>query len=127
LQLKEVVRLHTDVVATTGGSQGLRDIGSLESALAQPRQSFDGADLYPDLVSKAAAMGFSLISNHPFVDGNKRIGHYAMEVFLDLNGFEISAGIDEQEKVVLSVASGRLNLDVFTAWLRKNTVGKSQK
>jgi death-on-curing protein len=82
--------------------------------------TFDGVDLYPTLISKAAALGFSLIQGHPFVDGNKRIGHAAMEVFLVLNGFEIFASVDEQEATVLAVASGSLSREALTAWLESH-------
>ena len=75
--------------------------------MAQPRQSFDGADLYPSIPEKAAALGFSLISNHPFIDGNKRVGHAAIEIFLILNGHELHADVDEQERLVLGVAAER--------------------
>ena len=88
---------------------GLRDLGLLESSLAQPHQSFGSVDLYPGLNAKAAALGFSLIQNHPFVDGNKRIGHAVMETTLVLNGIELTATIDAAEAVVLAVASRRLN------------------
>jgi death-on-curing protein len=81
--------------------------------------TFDGADLYPTLVAKAAALGFSLIQGHPFVDGNKRIGHAAMEVFLVLNGFAIVASVDEQESTVLAVASGSLSREALTNWLER--------
>lgn len=74
LTLAEVLELHRLVITQTGGGQGLRDLGLLESAIAQPRQTFGGQDLYPDLPAKAAALGFSLIANHPFIDGNKRVG-----------------------------------------------------
>jgi death on curing protein len=70
--------------------------------------TFGGEDLYPSLLEKAAALGFSIIMNHPFVDGNKRTGHAAMETFLILNGMEINASVDEQERVVLAIASGEL-------------------
>ena len=72
---------------------------ALESALAQPQMTFGGEDLYPTLVDKAAALGYALIKNHPFLDGNKRTGHAAMEVFLVLNGYEIHADVEEQEHV----------------------------
>ncbi len=84
----------------------MRDLGALESSLAQPRMSFGGQELYPTLVDKASALAFSLGLNHPFLDGNKRVGHAAMETFLVLNGYEISADADEQEQVVLRLASG---------------------
>ena len=89
LTLGEVVELHRRLLAQSGGSAGIRDIGLLESALAQPRATFDGNDLHPTVADKAAALGFALVANHPFVDGNKRVGHAAMEVFLVLNGYEI--------------------------------------
>jgi len=76
--------------------------------------------LYPGLTAKAAALGFSLIQNHPFVDGNKRIGHAAMETTLMLNGFELSASVDAAEAAVLAVASGQLNRDAFTRWVMAN-------
>jgi hypothetical protein len=83
LTLGEVVTLHRAVVAATGGAEGLRDLGALESALAQPKATFDAVDLYPTVIGKAASLAFSLAMNHPFVDGNKRIAHAAMAVFLD--------------------------------------------
>ncbi len=89
----------------------------LESAIAQPRQSFDRADLYPSIIDKAVALGFSLISNHPFIDGNERVGHAALEVFLILNGYEIEASVDEQERVVLAVAAGEMTREEFSAWV----------
>lgn len=79
LTFAEVLELHQSVLEQWGGASGIRDINALESAIAQPRQSFGGADLYPDLASKAAALCFSLVLNHPFIDGNKQIGHAAME------------------------------------------------
>ncbi len=91
--------------------------GALESAVAQPRMTFGGAELYPTVVEKAASLGFSLIQNHPFVDGNKRTAHAAMETFLVLNRYEIRATVDEQESVILQVASGRMNRDEFVRWL----------
>lgn len=120
LSLAEVLELHRRLIETSGGGLGLRDFGMLKSALSQPRLTFDGNELYPDVIDKAAALGFSLIQNHPFVDGNKRIGHAAMEVFLVLNGFEIAAGVDEQERTVLAVASGRMSRAELTGWVRSN-------
>ncbi len=101
---------------------GIRDLGALESAVAQPRMTFGGSDLYIDIAAKAAALCLSLIQNHPFVDGNKRVGHAAMEAFLLLNGCEIQAPAGEQEQVVLSVASGNLSRDNPAVWLREHVV-----
>ena len=120
LSIHEVLALHERIAAQSGGGIGLRDLGLLESALAQPRQSFGGADLYPSLIEKAVALGFSLIANHPFVDGNKRVGHAAMEIFLVLNGQEIDANVDEQERVVLAVAAGEMTREQLTDWLREH-------
>lgn len=117
LTLGEVVELHRRLLAQSGGGTGLRDLGLLESALAQPRATFDGQDLHPTIVDKAAALCFALVANHPFVDGNKRIGHAAMEVFLVLNGFEIKATVEEQEDLMLRVASSGLNRAALAAWL----------
>jgi death-on-curing protein len=115
--LKEAIELHLRVIEQSGGLAGIRDLGMLESALAQPLMTLGGEELYPTLAEKASALGFSLIKNHPFIDGNKRIGHAVIEVFLVLNGYEIEATVDEQERVILSVASGELGRDGFTDWL----------
>lgn len=106
----------------SGGLVGIRDLGALESAVAQPRMTFSGVDLYPSLVEKASALGFSLIQGHPFVDGNKLTGHAALETFLVLNGYHIDASVDEQVAIVLQVAAGTLDRDALTAWLRNHTV-----
>lgn len=118
LALSEVVELHRRLLEATGGAAGIRDLGALESALAQPKMALAGGDLYPTLAEKAAALCFSLVGNHPFVDGNKRVGHAAMETFLVLNGAELDAGLDEQERVMLDLAAGRIDRDQLADWLR---------
>lgn len=118
LSLGEVVDLHDRLLGATGGTPGIRDAGALDSSIAQPKATFAGADLYPTLVEKAAALCFSLARNHPFVDGNKRIGHAAMETFLILNGSEIDAHVDEQERLILDLTAGRMDLMQLTDWLR---------
>jgi death-on-curing protein len=120
LTLGEVVALHRGVIRATGGAAGVRDLRALESAVAQPRATFGGDDLYPGLVEKTASLGFSLVMNHPFVDGNKRAGHAAMETFLVLNGSELDAAIDEQERIMLDLAAGRLSRDELIHWLRNH-------
>src|SRR5262245_63258916 len=109
LALSEVVELHWRLLEATGGAVGIRDLGALESAVAQPKMTLAGSDLYPTLEEKAAALCFSLVANHPFVDGNKRVGHAAMETFLVLNGAEIDAGLDKQERIMLELAAGCLD------------------
>lgn len=116
LTLHEVLELYHQVMEQSGGAIGVRDLNALESALAQPRM-FGRKELYPTIVEKAAAPGFSLIRTHPFLDGNKRTGHATMETFLVLNGYEIEASVDEQEQVVLQVASGEMGREAFTEWL----------
>ncbi|MFQ6045852.1 MAG: type II toxin-antitoxin system death-on-curing family toxin [Gemmatimonadales bacterium] len=119
LSLGEVLELHRRIIATTGGASELRDLGALESAVAQPRMTFGGEDLYADLASKAAALGYSIIQNHPFVDGNKRVGHAALETFLVLNGSELDAPVTEAEQVILEVAAGTRDRDGFLEWVRR--------
>lgn len=122
LSLREILELHDKVVEVSGGARGIRDMRALESAINQPRLTFNRTDLYPDIVAKAAALCFFLVMNHPFVDGNKRIGHAAMETFLILNGFEVEASVDDQEKIILDLADGRLNREKFTTWLHKHII-----
>lgn len=126
LTLSEVLELYHLVMEQSGGAAGVRDLNALESALAQPRMTFGGQELYPTIVEKASALGFSLIRNHPFVDGNKRLGHAAMETFLVLNDYEIEASVDEQEQVILQVASGEMGREAFTDWLRAHIVPKTR-
>lgn len=116
LSLGEIVDLHQALLDQTGGATGIRDLGGLESALAQPRATFDGTDLHPTVVHKAAALGFSLTLSHPFVDGNKRVAHAAMEVFLLLNGRELVGTVDEQERLMLDLADGQITREELTAW-----------
>ena len=125
LTLNETLELHRRIIAQSGGAPGVLNLGAFESALAQPQMTFDENDLHPTIADKTAALGFSLIQNHPFVDGNKRIGHASMEVFLVLNGFEISASVREQEHIILNVASGTLDRAGLSAWLRGHIVPKN--
>jgi len=118
----EVLELHQAVIEQSGGSSGIRDFGALQSAVAQPRMTFGGSDLYPTIEEKVAALGFSLICNHPFVDGNKRVGHAAMETFLVLNGCEIAATADETERLILGIAAGSVSPEDLVNWLRARVV-----
>lgn len=122
LDLAQVLELHRRILATSGGSPGVRDLGGLQSALAQPRATFGGEELNPSLEEKAATLCFSLALNHAFVDGNKRIAHAAMETFLVLNGHEIEASVDEQEKVMLELAAGTMTKARLLDWLRPRIV-----
>ncbi|NEP52910.1 MAG: type II toxin-antitoxin system death-on-curing family toxin [Moorea sp. SIO3C2] len=117
LTVSDALELYHRIIQHSGGTEGISNLGALESALAQPRMTFGGEELYPTITEKAAALGFSIINNHPFIDGNKRTGHAAMEVFLVLNGFEINASVDEQEQMILQVASGQVSREELANWL----------
>ncbi len=125
LTLLQILDLHRQIIEQSGGASGIRDLNPLKSAIAQPRMTFGGAELYASIQEKATALGFSIIMNHPFIDGNKRIGHAAMEVFLLLNGMEIFASVDAQEKIILSVAAGEADREAFVHWLTAHVKGQS--
>jgi death on curing protein len=120
LTLTEILSLHALLLTQTGGANGIRDLGGLESAIAQPMMTFGERELYPTLATKAAALCFSLVMNHPFVDGNKRIGHAAMETFLALNHFQLAADIDSSESTILTLAAGNLTREQLVAWVTAN-------
>ncbi len=120
INLDQILALHNHIIQTSGGSAGIRDPGGLESAIAQPLMTFGGQDLYPTVIEKAAALCFSLIGNHPFVDGNKRVGHAAMAVFLRSNGYRIDATVDIQEQIILGLASGKVSREQLVEWLREH-------
>lgn len=126
LTIFQILALHQRLIAESGGASGVRDFGALESAVAQPEMTFAGEDLYPTLIDKAGALAYSLCMNHPFVDGNKRIAHAAMEVFLVLNGCEISASVDEQEKIFLDLASGKVSREELVEWMKIKVMPISQ-
>jgi death-on-curing protein len=117
LSISEVVELHRRIIEQSGGSTGLRDLGRLESSVMEPLQTFNNHELYPAVIDKAAALGYFLIQNHPFVDGNKRVGHAALETLLVLNGWELSASLAEQESTILGVARGDISREEFTRWV----------
>lgn len=124
LTLPELLELHRQVVAASGGAVVIHSLEGLESALAQPHMTCGGQEAYPTISEKASALAFSLVKNHPFRDGNKRTGHAAMEVFLLLNGYELHASIDEQEQIILRLASGTLERDAFTKWVSSHIIRK---
>ena len=113
----QIVLLHEQLIEATGGSSGLRDEGMLDSALNAPFQTFGGEDVYPSLQQKAARLCFGLVKNHPFVDGNKRIGAHAMLVFLALNGIELQHTQTELSEVILQLAAGALQPTDLLDWI----------
>jgi death-on-curing protein len=124
LTIGQVLTLQRILINDTGGSHGVRDAGAVESAVAQPQMTFAGSDLYPTLIEKAAALGFSLIQNHPFVDGNKRTGLASTVAFLRANGHDLSGTADEQERTILAVAAGELAREEWTAWVRAHVAAR---
>lgn len=113
----QVTALHSALIREFGGIDGIRDEGLLESALAAPFQTFGGEPVYPSLQAKAAQLGFGLIRNHPFVDGNKRIGAHTMLVFLAVNGIELRYEQQELIDIVLSVAAGQIDRQGLLQWI----------
>ena len=117
----QVLFIHARLLAETGGAPGVRDLGLLESAIARPQATFDGQDLYPDLYANAAAVMVGLVNNHPFIDGNKRVGITAAVLFLVRNGVQLRADNEELEQVTLEVAQGHLTVEQMAAWFRRHT------
>ena len=118
LSKQQILMLHSMLVAQSGGMDGLRDEGLLESAINTPLQTFDGQELYPTVLEKAARLGYGLIHNHPFMDGNKRIGTHAMLVFLDINNITLSYEDDDLIAAILRVASGDMDEGELLEWLK---------
>ena len=121
LNINQVLAIHSEVIKQTGGSGGTRDLGLLDSAVARPQATFGGEDLYPDIFSKAARLGHSLIRNHPFVDGNKRTGYVSMRLFLNINGYDIKAHEDEKYKFVIEIAEKERDEKSIAEWLKKHS------
>lgn len=117
---EKVLLLHKLITEETGGDPSLRDKALLNSALESAFQTFDGAELYPSKEEKAARLGHSLISNHAFVDGNKRIGMYVLLTFLEVNGIRLSPSVDDVARVGLAVASGEMNYETLLEWILDN-------
>lgn len=117
---EKVLLLHQLITQETGGSAGVRDYAMLESALESAFVTFDGQDLYPSKEEKAAKIGFSLISNHAFVDGNKRIGMYVMLTFLEVNGIKLDVTNDDIESLAMSVAAGQGKYEEVLYWIEQH-------
>lgn len=117
---EKVLLLHQIMAQATGGSIGIRDEGLLESALEAAFSGFGGVDFYPTKEEKGARLGYSLISNHAFVDGNKRIGMYVMLTFLEVNGIRMDCSNEDVVRAGLSVAEGTMDYDGLLAWVREH-------
>ncbi|MBR2634465.1 MAG: type II toxin-antitoxin system death-on-curing family toxin [Clostridia bacterium] len=119
---EKVLLLHQLITQETGGDPNLRDAALLESALESAFVTFDGKELYPTKEEKGAKLGFSLISNHAFVDGNKRIGMYVLLTFLEINGTPIDPTSEEVARVGLAVAAGEMGYEELLRWIRENRI-----
>lgn len=122
LSKDKVLQLHQLIARQSGGSADLRDEGLLYSALEGAFQTFDGVDLYPSIEEKGARLGFSLVSNHPFVDGNKRIGILTMLTFLEVNGVYVEATNGEVAALGYALADGSADYDCLVAWVNNHRV-----
>ena len=122
LKKEHILSLHSELIKETGGVAGLRDEGLLDSALNAPFQSFGEAEPYPSIQQKGVRLGFGLIKNHAFVDGNKRIGAHAMLMFLSLNGIELSYTQEELSDVIVGVASDKINFEELLEWVIEHQI-----
>ena len=124
LSVEQLLDLHDQLLAAFGGRAGLRDRGGLEAAAARPAASFGGEDLYIDLAAKAAALFHSLVMNHPFADGNKRVGAAAAELFVEVNGSQLEASDSELEEITLSTARGEMSAEALSIWFRQRLLSR---
>ena len=122
LSKSQVLLIHDQLITETGGSYGLRDEGMLDSALNAPFQTFGGEDVYPSLQQKATRLCFGLVKNHPFIDGNKRIGAHAMLVFLALNGIELQHSQTELSDIILQLAAGEIGAEDLLYWILSHEI-----
>ena len=112
-----ILYFHEQLIDLYGGTLGIRDESLLDSALEQPKAKFDGSYLHDSLAKMAAAYGFHICQNHPFIDGNKRLALVAMDTFLQMNGYEISASEKDVYAIMIKVASGKISKEELTGWL----------
>lgn len=120
LTVDEVLEIHREMIRNFGGSSVILDLGKVESAVAQPRMTFGGEDLYPGLLEKAAALWFSLTCNHGFEDGNKRVGYGGMVIFLKMNGHDVRAEVDDKESTCLALADNKRSRADLLDWLTRH-------
>ena len=117
LSKEQIIILHKNLIAETGGIDGIRDENLLESAINAPFQTFDNTEVFPSIQQKAARLGYGLIKNHAFVDGNKRIGTHAMLVFLALNKIELEYTQTELSDTILKVAADECSFEDLLKWI----------
>jgi len=116
-----LLKIHKQQILQFGGDYGIRDENLLKSAHQQPLQTYGGQELYPTILEKSATLGFGIVKNHPFVDGNKRTGAAAMILLLELNGYSFQVTNDELANTILNLAGDRITKDELTDWLKSHT------
>jgi len=121
LELEEILEIHSDQLNHYGGSDGIRDMGLLQSAIAMPRAQFGGQFLHANLFEMAAAYLFHLVQNHPFIDGNKRVGAAVADIFLAMNHIDLTANERAYEKLVLAVSRGKIGKPELADFLRRHS------
>jgi death on curing protein len=127
ISVKEAEAIHKILIDAFGGSNGVRDLRLLDSALARPFQTFENADLHSTPIRKAASLIESVLINHPFVDGNKRTGYVLMRIFLISNGLDINASQEEKYDFVINIASGKAKFEQIVDWLTNHVINKNSR
>lgn len=120
LTVEQVIELHSRLIQATGGLDGVRDAGLVESSLSSAFSSYFGIEKYPNIEEKAARLCYSLVNNHAFLDGNKRIGVYVMIIFLELNGIVLNQTDEEIVKLGLGVAASELDYNAILEYIRNH-------
>lgn len=126
IELKDVINIHNILIDKFGGVKGIRDIGSLESAINRPFAMFDNQDLYPSPSEKAAAILESILINHPFIDGNKRTAYVLMKLILLEFGFDIKVNQDEKYKMIIEASTGKFRFDDIKTWIMTHLISKNE-
>lgn len=124
ISTQEAQQIHQILIDLFGGRQGVRDPGALESALSRPHQTFDNNELYPSVIEKAASLLESILTNYPFIDGNKRTGYVLLRLYLLQQKYDITASPDNKYEFVINIATGTLKFDRIVSWLKSNTKSK---
>lgn len=124
LDKKKIIILHSQIINATGGSDGIKDENMLESAINAPFQTFAGEDFFRTIYQKAARLGFGIVSNHPFVDGNKRTAAHAMVTFLETNDIEIRYTNDELSEIFLAIADDKARYEDLLSWIIEHVIWK---
>lgn len=120
ITIEDIIIIHSRIIQTTGGLDGIRDKSGLEAAIAAPLQSFDGIDLFPTVIEKIARLGYGLAANHAFIDGNKRIGAMLVQLLLKWNGYNIELKPNELADMFIDIANGKANEEDLLKWIIKH-------